>query len=63
MLGWPRGHPHHEAAKQILDEENINEVHLGRNLPIGMDDYARSSSLLLLVRHVIELLLEPTLST
>lgn len=27
MLGWPPGHPHHEAAKEILDEQNINEVH------------------------------------
>ncbi len=60
MLGWPPGHPHHEAAKQILDEENINEVHL---VPICMDDCAHSSSILLLVRHVIQLVLEPTLST
>lgn len=27
MLGWPPGHPNHEAARAILDEKNPNEVH------------------------------------
>ena len=26
MLGWPEGHPKHEAADAILDEHNPNEV-------------------------------------
>ena len=26
MLGWPPGHPNHEAAMAILDERNPNEV-------------------------------------
>lgn len=28
MIGWPATHPHHEAAVQILDENNPNEVRI-----------------------------------
>lgn len=34
MLGWPAGHPNHEAAHAILDEHNPNEVPLPPFLPL-----------------------------